>query len=786
MQNQFPASILPPEEENIEDDSSIYIQKFINKAFGIWPWLLVSVIITTGIAFLYFKTSTPIYTASAIVLVQDDKKGADFGEANLLQDFGLLMGKSNVDNELEIFKSRTLMEGVVTDLQLNVKYFIEGKVKKKEVYLNRPITLRFLGGRDGESVIPAEYSVKVDEKRIGCEISEGENKAIYCKLGDTVRLKSGVAIIEPGNALYSWQNSELLYISVATVDAVTKQYMGALSAGVPNKLVSVINLSLRENLPEKAELVLNKLIDVYLQANVNDKGRMADSTVKFIDERLKLVFKELSGIEQEIEGFKTSNKLTDVGEQAKLLLENTSEYAKQQTAQEVQLSVVKELETFLKNNIANTRVIPTSLVMQDANFIALVQQYNQLQAERDRLLMSQTSEHPAVLAMGEQLKELRLELLGSITSIKRGIEISIKELQGRTSAFENQITRVPAKERVFLDYSRQQAIKQELYLFLLKKREETAISKSSTVANARIIDSAKANPVPISPRRNKILMIGFVLGLIIPFGVSYGRDFLNNKVSSTEDIASYTKVPILGEIGHNSEKKVIVIDSTTKTIIAEQFRTLRTSLQYVLPTEEKKLLMITSSMSGEGKSFLSINLCSALALAGKKVILLELDLRRPEITQNLKLQAQGFTNYIVSRDNNWQRWVQASGVHENFSVLSSGPLPPNPSELLMLTKVRDFFNELKDHYNYIIVDTAPVGLVTDAQIIANYIDLTLYVVRHHFTYKQQLKMVERFFRKGSLPRMNIVVNDIQFKKLVYGYEYNYTYNAYGYGEDVKK
>lgn len=778
MNNHLSDSVDIDEEESGDNKGLIFVQKFINKAVKLWPWLLVSLTLCISLAFVYYKLGVPIYTTTASILVQDDKKGTDFGDANLLSDFGLLLNKSSVDNEMEIFKSRSLMTQVVRELQLNIRYFVEGKLQQKEIYGARPLSF-YLLELPARMQTPPEYVITVNRLDKTFKLSY-EDKVIKGRLGDTLQLHVGKVILNAESGLARWNAEMPFSVRVGGLDATVKRYMSLLKVTVPNKLVSVIDIGINDALPEKGEVIVNALINAYLQANVNDKNRMADSTVKFIDERLKLVFGELSGIEHEIENFKTVNKITDVSEQARLLLDNTSEFGKQKTAQEVQLAVVNELESFLKNNLNDARTVPSSLVMQDPNFVSLVSQYNQLQLERDKRLMSQTVEHPAVKTLDDQLKNLRLDLLSSIASIKKGIQVSIAELQKRTSAFEGLITKVPAKERVFLDYSRQQAIKQELYLFLLKKREETAISKSSTIANARIVDMAKADTTPISPVKKRILMMGLILGLIIPFAISYGRDFLNNKISSQEDIVAYTNVPILSEIGHNEEESVIAINATSRTVIAEQFRALRTNLQYVLTGDEKKLILITSSMSGEGKSFLSINLCSSLGLAGKKVILLELDLRRPRISEDLRLQKSGFTNFIVGKDLNWQQWIQQSAIQDNFDVLSSGPLPPNPSELLMLPKVGELFNELKKHYDYIVVDSAPIGLVTDAQVIAPYADLTLYVVRHHFTFKQQLKMVEKLFVKKTLPKMNLIVNDIMMEKPVYGYGYGYDFYLYGY------
>lgn len=777
MQRKIPADTNPFDDAEASKET-ISFQKIIARLLSLWPWLILSVSVCLAVAFFYFTTSPRQYKIRASVLVQDDKKSTDLGGASILQDFGLLGGKSNVDNEAEIFKSRTLMEQVVRNLQLNVHYFIPGKFRSTEIYSESPVVLTIVKNSDTLASGLPGYTLEFDKTNPTRFTLFNEFTQLKGKLGDTLSLGAGNIVVSPSKGFARWPVDQSLEITIGAVDGATQFYMGSLAVDIPNDEVSVIYLTLTETIPEKGQKILDALINAYLQANVNDKNRIADSTMKFIDERLSLVSHELSGIEKDIEGFKTKNKLTDITEQSRLLLDNTSEFNRQQTTQEVQLSVIEALEQFLKDIQNNARIVPSSLVMQDPNFVALVQRYNEMQLERDKMLLSHTAQHPSVKSLDEQLVNVRLELLSSIQSVKQGIRISIAELKKRNSGVEGMISKVPARERIFLDYSRQQAIKQELYLFLLKKQEETAISKSSTLANARIIDPAKSESFPFKPKKSMIMMTAFLTGLMLPLVVSFGKDYFNNRVNSIEDINSLTSVPVLAEIGHNNEKDVVTISLKSRQLIAEQLRSLRTNLQYLLPNEHEKTILVTSSMSGEGKSFLSINLSATLALAGKKVILLELDLRKPKISDNLNLRKAGFTNYVISNDENWQQWIQPSGVDDNFSVLPSGPLPPNPTELLMLPKSQQLFSELKKHYDYILIDSPPVGLVTDAEIMARHADATLYVVRHRLTFKQQITLIEKFNRKQVMPKINIIVNDVEHKKRVYGYGYSY---GYGYG-----
>ncbi|MGV3767649.1 MAG: GumC family protein [Chitinophagaceae bacterium] len=759
-------------EEQEAEQSSMLLQNIGDKFLRLWPWLLASVIIGGATAYLFLKASSPAYKIHASVLVQDDKKSTELGQASILQDFDLF-GKSNVDNEAEILKSRTLMAQVVENLDLSVSYHIEGSLKNTELYAEKPVDLSFFPNTEDSATYPLELVWQQDTKHPNAFTLSYNERSFNGQLNDTLRLPEGKVLLTATKNMSAWKAATPLKITVVHPDAATQKYLSSLKVEIPNKQVSVIYLTLSEVIQAKGEAILNALVNSYMQANVTDKNRIADSTMQFIDERLALVFGELSDIEKSIEQFKTKNQLVDISTQSGILLNNSSEYARQQTTNEVQLSIVKSLEEFLKANINDERIVPSSLVMQEAGFIALVQRYNDALLQREKMLMSMTKEHPGIVTINQQLVNLRQELLSSINSVKRGIQVSVHELAARNSGFTSEIRKLPSRERNFLDYSRQQAIKQELYLFLLKKREETAISKSATIASARIIDRAKSDPGPYKPQRAMVLVIGLLAGLFIPFGISFGKDFLNTKVTAIPDITKATNCPILSEIGHNTENTTVALQH--RHLVSEQFRSLRTNLQYLLPGKEEKTILVTSSMSGEGKSFLSINLSATLALAGKKVILLEFDLRKPKVTQNLQLQQSGFTNYILDKENNWEKWIQPSGVCDSFHVLSSGPLPPNPTELLMLPKMNELIAGLKAQYDYIIIDTPPAGMVTDAEIMATYADITLYLVRHHFTFKQQIRLIEKLAHKKTLPRINIVVNDVDLKKG------NYGYNTYGYG-----
>lgn len=758
-----------------QEPQTISLRTVVDNFIANWYWFALFIILGLVAAWLFLRYATPTYNISAKILVQDEQKGGNVPGDEVLQQLQIFTNKSNVDNEVEILQSRSLMEQVVRNLQLNVSYWHEGRVKTSELYRRVPFIARWLNVRD--SLEEVQYQITpLSEKKF----SFGrENKPeIERNWGDTIHLPEGIIQLE--RRTYYPLVTEPYIIKLVSIDAAVANYQRKFSVSIPNKQVSTIDLQLATAIPAKGEAILNELINAYLKASVEVKNRIADSTIAFVDNRLALVSRELMGVEKDIQQFKQANQLADITEQSKLLINSTGDFNRQLTEQEVKLSVVNTLEQYIGDENNNKRIVPSSLVLQDPTFVALVQKYNNFQVERERLLISSTPSNPLVQNIDLQLKNLREDLRSNLASFKSGLQASIAELKGRSGQLDQKIQQVPAKERVFLDYSRQQAIKQELYLFLLKKREESAISKSSNLAVARIIDPAKSGAIPAMPKRTLTYLVCFMLGIILPAVILYLKDLLNRRVRRKQDITAGTPVPILSEVGHTREHDEVVVGNDTVTPIAEQFRAMRTNLQFLLSGAQEKVILLTSSMSGEGKSFVATNLAATLALSGKKVVLMELDLRKPKISEKLKLNnKQGFSTYVIGKTS-FSQLVQPSGIHENCWVIPSGPVPPNPAELLLLDTTKQLFAELRKQFDYIVIDTAPVGLVTDAQLLGYLADVTLYLVRQGYTFKQQLQLSKELYQQGKLPRMNLVVNDVKAGSgYGYGYGYQYGYN-YGY------
>lgn len=763
--------------QHMDEEDNINIKEILNKLIDKWAWFIISIFLCVLIAFFYTKYTSPLYQINAKVLVNDDEKGGALGgKSNGLMDLGGLLGsKNSVDNEAEILKTRFLMEQVVRQMQLNIVYSKKQNLVSRELY-HAPFKLNILKGEDTIKTTKFEVKkisnnrLKVSSKKFEKEISWNEPFSV-----------SGVGVIQLENNQIGQMDDGEYYVSVSSIDERVAILMKQLSVAVTNKQVSILDLGLSYPLPDKGEDILKTLISKYTEANLSDKNAIADSTYKFIGERLNLIASELGDVENQEEEFKQNNKLADMSEQGKLLVQNTSEFSTELAKAETQVSILTDLENYLKDETKNKRVFPTALLPQDMVFSGLMEQYNALLIERDKQLLGLTEESPFIKNIDNQIAGLRSGILSNIQSTKNTYVVTRNKLRDQLSKSENQISGVPKIEKNYLKLVRKKGIKQELYIFLMQKAEETAISKTSNISVAKTIDPPKAQVMPISPRKNIIYLAGLIAGLVLPIIIIFAIDLLNTGVATKEEITKLTRVPVIGEISHNTSNDNLIVANQGRSAISEQFRALRTNLSFYLKTSEEKVILLTSSMSGEGKSFTAINLGNILALAGKRVLLMELDLRKPGLSAKLGLSNDiGFSNYTISPEIKIADIIKPLSINKNMFIISSGPLPPNPAETLLSENTPILIAELKKQFDYIIMDAPPVGIITDAQLLSVYADVTLYLVRQKVTQKAQLSIVEELYTNRKMKNIGIVVNDIISKYYGYGYGYG------TYGEKVDK
>jgi Mrp family chromosome partitioning ATPase len=766
-----------------QHDNSFSIREQIDKYLIYWHWFATGAIVALVIAFLYLRYyTTPNYRSVSTILVKDDKKGGIASELAAFSDIGMLTGvKSNVDNEVEILKSRTLVENVVKRLDLNIFYIAEGRVKSSYLYKQAPIEVEFL--TKNADFYKKEYNFVIE--------SHSENKFVVWneekKLGEyafgaTVKSEAGDFIVKKNNTYFE-QNKDnsvksfSIQVKIAPLTKVTESLKTRLTVNALSKNTSVIELALIDPVKEKSEDFLNTLVRMYNEDAIADKNFISENTSRFISQRLELITQELDGVEKNVEGYKKENKITDIASEAGLFLENASQYEKNVIETETQMKVVVAMKEFLKNSKKGD-LLPSNL-SSDASASGSIDEFNKMVLERNRILKSSTPSNPVIIALDEKIEALKIGVNESLTRMQSALTIKKRDLDRQEGLLGGRISRIPTQEREFRVLQRQQQIKESLYLYLLQKREETAISLAVTAPNAKVIDAAKASDIPVSPKKNLIYLGALFMGLLIPFGIVYLRDLLDTKVKSRQDIEAKIKAPFLGDIPQSLSANEL-ITTTSRSSAAEALRIAKTNLEFMLnhvPDGQAKTIFLTSTFPKEGKTFITANIAATIALSGKKVLLIGLDIRNPRLDDYIPIPSKGLTNYLSSKDDDINSYIIKHSGFEEFYVLPSGVIPPNPAELLMSKKVNTLFEQLKKEYDYIVVDTAPVSLVTDTMLVAHLADVFIYVVRANYLDKRMLSVPQTIYREKKLPNMCLLLNDTDTTK---GYGY-----GYGYGADLE-
>lgn len=756
-----------------EDDNAIDLKKILQKLLEKWPWFILSIILCLIAAFLYIKNASPIYSVNARVLVNSDKDsgGLPAKAGAGVSDLGsLLGGKSSADNEVEVLKTRFIMEQVVRKMQLNIVYNRISGFKTTEMY-KAPFKLQLLKGID--TIKPTEITLnKLPGNQINIKYKDVKKTV---KWGEKVTIKSlGVVQFLPESD-ETMEEGEYS-VMVTSIDDKVSELMSRLNVALSNKQVTIIDLDLTYPVPRKGEEILATLIHQYIVTNIDDRNEVADSTIKFIHNRLSYIGGELGGLEGNIQTFRQKNQLADMTTQSKILVENSGQYVNDLAKAEVQISILSELERYLKDDTKNKRVLPSSLIPNDMVFSNAMDRYNNLLIERDRQLLSVTEESPFIQNIDKQIANLRKDILGNLQSSTNSYIVSRDKLRNQIKQADSKIQQVPETEKNYLVLARQQKIKEQLYIFLMEKAEETAISKSSNVAVAKTIDPPKANNKPVSPKKLIILIISLIAGFVIPLVIIFIKEILDDKISSKDDIVTQTNIPIIGEIRHNVTTDNMVVASNGRSAISEQFRALRTNLSFYLKEENQKVILFTSSISGEGKSFTAINLGNIFALTGKRVLLMEMDLRKPGLSSKLKIDNnKGLSNYAIDPKLTAADIILPLEISKNIFLISSGPIPPNPAEILMSDRIDQLLTEVKQQFDYIIMDAPPIGIITDAQLIAAHANISIYMMRQGVTLKEHVKIANDLYINKKLKNLTIVVNDIKSK----GYGTGYGYGSYG-------
>lgn len=758
-----------------EDEQAIDLNKILTTCKRHWYWFIVGLIVAMTGAFFYIRFAKPVYETSAELLIKDDKGSAPTAslQDDVLAQLNFLTGNSNILNEMPILQSRTIVGRAIKDLGLQSSYFINGRYQDKEIYQNTPVRVIPLVLKD--SVNGAVLSIKVNSDRTYV-VTDSDNKQVKVADGQTLSISSGTFLFQAN--LSGSQSFKEIIVNIVPLNTIIRRFQKNLTLSQTDKQSSVIEMTFKTTVPKKGEDFLNALIREYSLAGLADKNKTAANTIQFVDSRLDSISGELAKVENDIQDFLSTHSIADIDEQSKMFIDQAGKLDQQIVQQNLQVNTLKQIQDYVNNPGTDGSYVPSTLGIQDPILLGLVQEYNRLQLQRTQQLQAGAGmENPIIKVINTQLDKLRGDIKENTSNLLKISASVAQKLQQKNSVFQSKIINVPKVQRDLIALRRQQEIKSTLYVYMLQKREEASITEAASVYNNRIIDPAMTNMIPVEPKKKLIYLAAILLGLALPGALIYLKGLLNKKVRSRQDVEAHTNAPVFAEISHSKKEGPIIVVSGSRSIVAEQFRNLRTNLSFVLGAGEHKIILITSSMGGEGKSFISLNLAMTYALMGKRTVLLGLDLRKPKIGNYIGLEdAPGISNYLSGQMPMEELAIELNyGTHDLYFI-NSGPVPPNPAELLLQPAMAAMIRYLKEHFDYIIMDTPPVGLVTDAQILGEYTDACLYIVRHQYTMKAQIQLLDSYFRGSRLPNMGVILNDIKA-----GDAYRYNYGGYGYG-----
>lgn len=757
-----------------------------------WPWFIISVIFCLVCAWLYLKVTTPVYNINASIIIKDDKKGGNTGnDLNAFEDLGIISSSKNIDNEIEILRSKSLIKDVVSELGLYISYSGEGRFQKPDLYGSSPVFVHFLPEDAERLKAPILLTVNYQSGNqidVTATINGNTVNKHFTELPAVLSGEAGTLTFT-SNPAAPITGSGSVDVSIVNPLSVAKGYRSALSIEPTSKTTSVVTVSIKNTNKKRGEDFINKLVEIYNKNANNDKNEVAQNTARFIDERISVINQELGTTEQELESFKREAGLTDLSSDAQLAVSEQSAYEKLCVENGTQLNLVQYLSEYIQKPENATATLPTNVGLNDETLSDLIAQYNALILERNRLLRTSSETNPVVRRLENNIQDMRAGILTTIASVRKGLLITKADLERQAGKYAGRISNAPAQERRFVSIQRQQEIKAGLYLMLLQKREENNIALAATANNAKIIDDALADDFPISPNKKIIYMAAFVLGLGIPIAIIYILNLLSYRIEGRADVERLTNVSIIGDVPLNDseDKHVIAVRENDNDIMAETFRSLRTNLLFMLGDPDKKVILVTSTMSGEGKTFIASNLAVSLALLGKKVIIVGLDIRKPGLNKVFRIhhKEKGITGFLSApQSTDLRSMILTSEVSNNLHVLPGGAIPPNPTELLARKSLDDAIELLKKDYDYIVLDTAPIGMVTDTQLIARVADISVYVCRADYTHKNDYQLINELYANKRLPGLCTVINGLDMKKKKYGYYYGYgKYGRYyGYGK----
>lgn len=762
---------------NKSELGNLSVRDLFYKYLRFLPVFLLALALSLLAAWVYLRYATRIYGAVGTMMIKNDKTSQRNDKVEDLLTGGVRT--QNIQSEMEVLKSRPLMERVVNKLHLQFGYTAVGKIKEFNAYKQTPFEVEAFAITDSSRSFL--YKIKfIDSDRFRIN---GQSTVI--QLGQTFQNADGVFRFNKTDIPAS-AGSEF-HLSWTPTAKAARTFAGMVNVMPKTPGTGILSVSMQTTNPWQGADIINQLMVQYDSMTVEQSNYSTDQIINFINARLRIFNHELDTLQLALIDYQQKNNLIDIESISTNYFSKISAADNELISQNAKMDVANQIENYLKDkkNQFSQTIVPSALGIEDATLNDLVASYNKFQLERQSLLDGNVPlANPLVKQAEGQIEKLRESILENLRNIKTSYAEQIARINRLTTVESTQFKALPLKLKEYVELKRQVSTKEALYALLENKREEASITRAATISTSSVIDNAVGSDVPVKPNKRAIQLIAILVGIGVPALLIFIAEVLNDKITTRFDIEKITKAPILGEVGHSFSEKTLVVNKTSRSMVAEQFRIIRSNLQYVLPKTDKPVILVTSSVSGEGKSFISTNMGAVMALTGKKTVILEFDIRKPKVLSGLQMgKKPGISNYLVGKAE-LKDLIIPVPEHDNLFILPCGPIPPNPSELLLDSKVTEMFAWLKDNFDVIIVDTAPVGMVSDAMTLGKFADCTLYLARQGHTFKKQVTLIDEMYTEKKLPRTSIIINDVKVKP-GYGY-YGYGRYGYGYGYGQKK
>ena len=780
-----------------EETSSINFQTIYTAVILHWKWFVLSLIICMGCAMIYLRYKTPVYQAYAKLLIKDDDSRGRGGKSGVLttSNLGIMSNSTGIDNEMEILSSLSIAQQAVRDLKLYVNYSLEGKVKDHLIYNSEPISVDL----DPSHLEKLNYPISLEINRKGSSYTvTGEylnpKTGVMNSIEKTttsfptrIDTKTGIITLQSNGDRGLLPEGRALKVTILSPKSVAAKYAGSLSVSQTSKTTTIAELVLKDESPQRAVDYLRQLAICYNRQANEDKNEIAVRTEEFINGRLEKINAELGNTEGTLEEYKKRNNMVELKMNAAQAVQNQDVYSQKLAEANTQMALLNSISEYLNDPSNKYQTLPSNVGLSDASATSLIDKYNDIVITRNRLLRSASESSPTVTPLTAQLDDLTSSIKRAMIQARKSMEIERNNIANMYGRYASQTNATPEQERILTQIGRQQDVKSGLYLMLLQKREENSISLAATADKGKLIDDPQYMG-KVSPKNSMIMLIALILGLAIPAGVIFIVNFMRYKIEGHDDVAKLTSLPILADVAIASEtaktKADIVVHENQNNQMEEVFRSLRTNLQFIM-AENEKVVLFTSSTSGEGKTFTAANLAVSFALLDKKVVLVGLDIRKPRLAELFEINdhQHGITNLLTQPDPtaaDVKKQILKSGISNNLDILMAGPIPPNPAELVARKSLDQVIDILKETYDYVLIDSAPVGLVTDTLQIGRVANATVFLCRADYTPKEAFGYVNDLAKEKKLPNMCVVINGIDMSKKKYGYYYGYgRYGKYG-------